>query len=139
MSYRYSSRSRQRLRTCHPDLVLLFDEALADPACPSDISILEGFRGRERQHEMKATGKSQLGWPKSRHNSVPSMAVDAAPYVGGISWDWDHYHPLAAHIKATWDRLQSEGKVDPRHRLSWGGDWESLKDGPHWQLDKVAA
>mgnify|MGYP003119492955 CR=1 FL=1 len=61
MIYRYSSRSRQRLRTCHPDLVLLFDAALSDPACPSDISILEGFRGRERQNEMKSTGKSQLG------------------------------------------------------------------------------
>ena len=61
MSYRYSSRSTQRLSTCHPDLVLLFDEALADPACPSDISIIEGFRGRDRQNEMKTQGKSQLG------------------------------------------------------------------------------
>ena len=135
MSYHYSSRSKQRLSTCHPDLVLLFTEALADPACPSDISILEGFRGRERQNQMKAEGKSQLGWPLSRHNEVPSMAVDAAPYVGGVSWDWDHYHPLAKHLKATWKRLQTEGRVSPSHRLLWGGDWKSFKDGPHWQLD----
>ena len=135
MSYRYSSRSTQRLSTCHPDLVLLFDEALADPACPSDISIIEGFRGRDRQNEMKTQGKSQLAWPKSRHNQVPSMAVDAAPYVGGISWDWDYYHPLARHIKRVWERLQAEGQVDPSHRLTWGGDWQSFPDGPHWQLD----
>ncbi len=135
MSYRYSSRSTQRLSTCHPDLVLLFNEALADPACPSDISIIEGFRGRDRQNEMKTQGKSQLAWPKSRHNQVPSMAVDAAPYVGGISWDWDHYRPLSKQIKQVWKRLQAEGQVDPSHRLTWGGDWQSFPDGPHWQLD----
>jgi peptidoglycan L-alanyl-D-glutamate endopeptidase CwlK len=84
---------------------------------------------------MRATGKSQLAWPKSRHNSFPSMAVDAAPYVGGsVSWDWEHYHPLADHIKATWARLKAEGKV--HGELEWGGDWRNFKDGPHWQINR---
>jgi peptidoglycan L-alanyl-D-glutamate endopeptidase CwlK len=134
MTYRYGKSSTRRLQSCDPDLILLFNQALADPACPSDITILEGHRGEERQYQMVAEGKSQLRWPKSRHNSFPSMAVDAAPYVGGaISWSWPHYYPLADHIKATWARLKAEGKV--HGELEWGGDW-SFKDGPHWQINR---
>lgn len=135
MSYRYGRRSLARLETCDADLVLLMVQALADPACPSDITVLEGHRGKERQNRMVAEGKSQLRWPRSRHNTYPSMAVDVAPYVGGaVSWEWEHYHPLAAHIKATWSRLKAEGKVTGE--LEWGGDWRSFKDGPHWQINR---
>jgi peptidoglycan L-alanyl-D-glutamate endopeptidase CwlK len=135
MSYLYSSRSLSRLNTAHPDLVLLFTEALDAPDCPSDITILEGFRSEERQNQLYDQGKSQLEWPKSYHHKTPSMAVDAAPYVnGGITWDWTYYHPLADHLKATWARLQAEGRVSSDLRLEWGGDWQSFPDGPHWQL-----
>ena len=135
MAYRYGRTSTARLSTCDPDLILLMNEALSDPACPVDISILEGHRGKVRQNRMQAEGKSQLSWPRSRHNSMPSMAVDAAPYVdGAVSWDWDDYHPLADHIKATWARLKAEGKV--HGELEWGGDWRSFKDGPHWQINR---
>ncbi len=135
MPYRWSQRSRDRLATCDPDLILLFNEALADPACPSDMSIVCGHRGEAEQNAAYARGASSLKWPRSRHNSVPSMAVDVAPYVAGsISWDWDYYRPLAAHIKRVWSRLKSEGRVSGS--LVWGGDWTRLKDGPHWQIDR---
>ena len=134
MNYRYSSRSLRRLNTAHPDLVLLFKEVLADPACPSDITILEGHRGESRQNELYEQGKSQLRWPRSHHNKSPSMAVDAAPYINGsVSWDWEYYHPLAAHIKRVWARLQALGRVGSEHRLEWGGGW-AFADGPHWQI-----
>ncbi len=135
MSYAFSSRSLSKLNSCHSDLILLMTEALADPECPSDMSVLEGFRDEERQNQMVEDGKSQLPWPRSRHNSFPSMAVDVAPYVGGISWDWQYYYPLAAHIKTVWQRLQAEGRTSGRCELEWGGDWTSFKDGPHWQLN----
>lgn len=135
MAYRYGSRSLSRLGTADPDLVLLFTEALADPDCPCDITILEGHRGEWRQNEMKASGASQLSWPNSYHNRTPSMAVDAAPWVNGaVSWDWDHYHPLADHIKKVWRRLLVAGKVTGT--LEWGGDWQRFRDGPHWQIKR---
>mgnify|MGYP003649027901 CR=1 FL=1 len=133
MAYRFSQRSLARLQTCEPDLVLLMTEALADPSCPSDMTVLEGHRGEDRQNEMVRTGKSQLAWPKSRHNSTPSQAVDVAPYVdGAVSWSWPHYYPLADHIKATWARLKADGRVSGD--IEWGGDWTSFLDGPHWQI-----
>ena len=136
--YRFGRRSSERLATCHPYLQTLMRAALESPDCPCDFSVIEGHRGEARQNEMHDTGASQLRWPKSRHNTTPSLAVDVAPYIAGaISWDWTHYHPLAAHIKATWARLVAEGDV--AGELEWGGDWRRFKDGPHWQITGVRA
>lgn len=136
MAYAFSDRSLDRLQTCHQDLILLMRSALLDPECPYDITVLEGHRNKEKQNQMVEEGKSQLGWPKSRHNSWPSMAVDVAPYVAGkVSWDWGYYHPLAAHIRSTWDRLQQDGATTGQYTLEWGGTWTTLKDGPHYQLN----
>jgi len=136
MTYRFSQRSLSRLQTCHPDLQLLMVEALGDPECPCDMSVLCGYRGEEEQNAAYASGASKLKFPQSRHNQTPSLAVDVAPYINGaISWDWEHYHPLAEHIKATWQRLEQRELTTGNHSLSWGGDWTSFKDGPHWQLD----
>lgn len=141
MPYRYGRTSQRRLATAHEYLQRLFVSALEDPACPVDITILCGHRTQAEQDALYAKGRTAPGprvtsvqWPNSRHNSYPSLAVDAAPYVGGsVSWDWAHYHPLAEHVKATWARLKAEGKVTGE--LEWGGDWSRLKDGPHWQLN----
>jgi len=138
VSYVFSRRSRQRLETCHGDLILLMTEALDDPECPSDFTVLEGFRNEERQNQMVAQGKSQLSWPKSRHNSYPSMAVDVAPYINGtLSWNWADYYPLADHIKTVWSRLQMDEKTTGQYELEWGGDWSCFRDGPHWQLNRA--
>jgi len=137
VTYRFSSRSTERLETCHPDLVLLMNEALADPECPSDMSILCGYRGEEEQNAAFESGASQLRYPQSRHNREPSLAVDVAPYVGGITWDWQYYYPLADHIKATWARLSESGQLSGDYRLQWGGDWTSFKDGPQWELREL--
>lgn len=129
----FSRRSITKLDTCHPDLIQLMVEVVRT----IDITVLEGHRGEERQNALKAEGKSQLSWPRSKHNQSPSLAVDVAPYIEGVGilWDWAHYHPLAEHVKATWARLGDEGKLSGEFDLSWGGDWRSFKDGPHWQLD----
>lgn len=138
MTWAYSQRSLTRLNSCHPDLIVLMMEALADPECPCDITILEGYRDEERQNLMVAEGRSQLPWPKSRHNQFPSWAVDIAPYVdGAVSWDWEHYEPLAAHVKTVWQRLKMDDKVTNLYELEWGGDWSTLRDGPHFQLNEA--
>ena len=131
-SWRYSRRSMSRLETCHEHLVRLMVEALAHPDCPSDISVIEGYRGRERQNELKAAGKSQLSYPNSKHNKRPkSLAVDVAPYVNGaISWEWEHFDPLAAHIKRVWAELLAAGRVSGS--IHWGGDWR-WRAGPHFE------
>lgn len=104
----------------HPDLVRVVLRARRDGA---DFRILEGLRTRERQAQLLHDGKSQT--MNSRH--LTGHAVDLAPMAGGfVSWDWKLYHPLAARMKAA---AAAEGVP-----VEWGGDWRTLRDGPHWQL-----
>ena len=136
MTYRFGQFSLNNLETCHPDLILLMTTALEAPECPVDFTVTEGHRTRARQNQLQEEGRSQLSWPNSRHNTLPSMAADVSPWIdGAVSWEPDDYKPLAAHIKATWNRLELEGKLSGLHNLKWGGDWRNFVDMPHWQLD----
>ena len=78
--FKYGKRSKQRLETCDPRLQEIMNEAIK----VMDISILCGHRGEEEQDKAFDEGRSQLEFPKSKHNKSPSLAVDAAPYP--IEW-----------------------------------------------------
>ena len=130
MSYSWSRLSHDRLTTCHLGLVHLFDRVIKRKDLPCDLTILCGHRSKAEQDAAFAKGASKLRYPKSKHNVWPSMAVDVAPYVNGApSWDWDWYNKIAPIIKDEWALLDYPG-----FRLTWGGDWASFKDGPHWEL-----
>ena len=70
----YGATSRRNLDTCHPDLIRVFEEVIKR----FDCSITEGHRTPERQAHLLALGRTKV--KVSRHNSLPSEAVDAAPY-----------------------------------------------------------
>lgn len=115
-------RSMTRLEKAHPDLKRLMTEAAKQ--CPVDFEIGEVLRTRARQAELVKAGASQT--MRSRH--LTGHAVDIYCTVEGkIRWDWPLYHKAAAHIKAV--------AKDLGIAITWGGDWKTLKDGPHYQLD----
>ena len=63
-------------------------------------------------------------WPDSKHNSIPSLAVDLAPYP--IDWsDLYRFHELAGRM------LQVAALFDID--MTWGGHW-SKPDMPHFQV-----
>lgn len=134
MSYAWGQRSLARLRTCDPLLVTLFERVISRDDLPFDLTILCGHRTQADQDAAFKSGASKLKWPKSKHNSVPSRAVDVAPWVGGaVSWDWAHYKKLAPLVKAEWGQMVAEG-LTAGANLQWGGDWRKFPDGPHWEL-----
>lgn len=97
----------------------------------TDITVLCGFRGPEEQNRAHAEGKSRARFGQSKHNSVPSMAVDVAPYP--IDWnDWKRWKDLSVVVKRHWHAIDEEKRA--QFSLHWGGDWTSLVDGPHWEL-----
>lgn len=121
----FSARSRERLATCHPDLIRLMNEAISTAPSDMDFTILCGFRNKSDQDAAVAAGNSTTPWPRSRHNATPSQAVDIAPYP--VDWnDLGRFRKLSAHIKATAARLGIP--------IEWGGDWKSPVDMPHYQL-----
>lgn len=123
MTYTLSKKSRDRLVGVHQDLVKVVERAIEITTC--DFAVLEGVRSQTRQEQLVKAGASQT--MKSRH--LTGHAVDIGAYVGGsVRWDWPLYNQLAAAMK----KAAAELAIP----LEWGGDWKTLKDGPHFQLPK---
>lgn len=105
----------------HPDLVKVVRLALE--LSPVDFGITEGLRTVERQKQLVAEGKSQT--MNSRHISGHAVDVFAYPTPAG-SWDWQYYQQISRAFKQAGKNLGIP--------VEWGGDWKTLKDGPHFQL-----
>ncbi|MCK7174376.1 M15 family metallopeptidase [Enterobacter cloacae] len=128
MAYKFSQRSETKLVGVHPDLVKVVRRALE--LSPVDFGITEGLRTIERQKQLVAEGKSQT--MNSRHITGHAVDVYAYPTPAG-SWDMTYYRQIADAFKAA--------SIELKIPVEWGGDWKSLKDGPHMQLpfDKYPA
>lgn len=116
-----NARSLKNLEGVHPDLVRVV-KACADIGSLEFI-VTEGLRTKERQEQLVKAGASQT--KNSRH--LTGHAVDLAVVLDGeVRWDWPLYLRLSTLMKTA----AGAEKV----RIEWGGDWITLKDGPHFQL-----
>lgn len=121
MTYKFSKTSIDKLNTCHKDLQTLAYELIKH----RDITIICGFRSKKEQDAAVAAGNSKTKWPKSKHNSYPSMAFDIAEYP--VQWDdIKQWQEFCKFVKDTANSLGIE--------IVSGGDWKSLKDYPHFEL-----
>lgn len=109
------------MKGVHPDLVRVMKRAIS---CSTiDFTILEGMRTLETQKKYMASGATRT--MNSRH--LTGHAIDVAPVIDGkVRWDWPLYYKLAEIIK--------KAAADEQVPITWGGDWRSFKDGPHWEL-----
>jgi peptidoglycan L-alanyl-D-glutamate endopeptidase CwlK len=130
-----------KLASCHRDLQRLVIEA--DKVLPPNVHlvVITGHRNKADQDAAYVAGKSEKKWPESKHNKIPSEAVDLALAVYDqskgrfIDWnDWATFGLLAGVVMATAHRLAI--------RVRWGADWDQdwwtrehkLRDGPHFEL-----
>ena len=125
MTFRLSQRSLSRLEGVHPDLVKVVKRAIE--LTEVDFMVTEGLRTRARQAELLAAGASRT--MNSRH--ITGHAVDVAAVVGGkVRWDWPLYPKIAKAFQKAADELGI--------KIVWGGSWRTLRDGPHYELDRRA-
>ena len=126
MGYKFSTIGMLRLRTVHEDLQRLFLEIIQHVDC----AILEGHRDQATQDRYFATGKSKLPWPRGKHCSTPSMAVDACPCVEGKA-TYDH----ALCVEFGW--LVVKKAEEMGIKLRWGGDWDGDGDRSDQSFDDL--
>ena len=120
--FSFSKASLNKMNGVNSKLVILMKEAIKNS--PYDFKITEGLRTVERQKELVKTGKSKT--MNSYH--LKGKAVDIAVLIDNkITWDFKYYNEVANHIKEVAKRL---GYV-----ITWGGDWKTFKDGPHFQIE----
>ena len=118
----FSKRSTDNLATCHRDLQKVAHEAIKH----FDFTVICGHRGKAEQQKAFREKKSKLQWPLSRHNKLPSLAMDCVP------------HPLNWQDKASFDKMGAVMKEAAKTvgvKIKWGGDFRDWYDGPHFQIE----
>jgi peptidoglycan L-alanyl-D-glutamate endopeptidase CwlK len=121
--------SLERLTQADPRWEEILNELLKH----MDVTILCTHRGQVEQDKAYHTNKSKLKWPNSKHNSLPSIAVDIAPYP--IDWNNTKRFGYMAGLVVTIGAAKG-------HKVRWGGDWDSdgetqdqnFHDLPHFEL-----
>lgn len=130
-------KSLERLDGVNSDLAKVVKRAIE--ISEIDFKVIEGLRTRERQQYLVSKGASKT--MNSRH--LTGHAVDLAAVIGGVvTWDWAHYHRIAAAMKKASEELGIE--------IVWGGSWSRLStmtmtngrfklsstfpDGPHFEI-----
>lgn len=140
----FSKKSIERLNTCHPDLIVIFNEVIK----VFDCTVSEGYRGEKAQNEAYANGFSKVKYPYGNHNTYPSNAVDVYPYPVNLHPESQKEKELyiqrmcyfAGWVMGIADNLFKSGKVS--HRLKWGSDWDGdtdlsnhdFRDYPHYEI-----
>ena len=140
----FGKKSRSRRDTCDPRIQILVNWLVE----VFDISIIFGHRDKPEQDRAFKRRLSKLQWPKSTHNSKPSMGIDIAPYdkrFGALFGGKKQLEEIAKHIKG---RHSDETKLQMANQfvreqytlmaglllarardcgigLRWGGDWNS--------------
>ena len=131
MSHKFGKRSSINLRQCHPDLQEILQEAIKY----IDFSVICGHRSKADQDAAYHSGRSTKKFPDSKHNEFPSIAVDVAPYNGGIDWnDLESFAYLSGIIKGI---AMAKG-IKVRTGIDWDDDGQihdhKLRDFPHIEL-----
>lgn len=140
----FSSTSQERLNTCHKDIQAILNELIKI----YDFSVIEGHRSLQTQQQYFKDGKSKNdGIDKpSKHQSMPSMAVDILPVAkdtnafSGKTLDNARFYFMMGAVQAITNRLLLEGKIthNVRFGLDWDGDKvfddQSFHDLPHFEL-----
>lgn len=138
---KFSQSSAIRLSTCHPALRDLFETVVQEIDC----TVLEGHRGKEAQDAAfnAVPQRSKLPWPKGKHNRLPSLAVDVAPYpvdFGETGTPEQRRRAIERFYRfAHFVRGVALGKgIAIRYGGDWDGDWnfeeERFKDLVHFEL-----
>jgi hypothetical protein len=99
--------------------------SLASQRTGIKIGVSEGLRTPDRQREMVAQGKSQTMNSKHLHGGAADYHIIGED--GKANWDFEAYRPLADEAKKVAAELGYDG-------FEWGGDWNTLKDGVHFQF-----
>lgn len=97
------------------------------PASNMDVRVVQGYRTYEQQNQLYAQGRT-----------TPGPRVTNAPggfsyHNFGLAFDVGLFQrPALEYLRDSpvYDALGNVGKL---RGLSWGGDWKSFRDRPHFQ------
>ena len=125
MTFKFSKSSKQKLEQCDIRLQHLCNRMI--DRSDFDLTITCGHRNQEEQEKAFNDGTSKAHYGQSKHNSLPSKAVDICPYP--INWSKKdvRWHKMVA---LAYDTARELG-INIRC-----GMFFSFEDYPHIELDQ---
>jgi len=144
--YNLSNRSKDRLAGTHPVILPILEAAITNS--PFDFGIPQngGLRTLEDQQGLYAIGRTvEVGRKPVTHTDGIRKKSNHQAKADGNGWAFDIYIYLAESKRASWDveKLTAvanhikEVAADFGVLLTWGGDWKSWKDYPHFEIDTI--
>lgn len=98
-----------------------------------DCHISTAYRGMIAQNAAMALGRSNLRYPLSKHNKTDEYGLPNAEAVDLFRIDdKGKAHFEKYYFEDIWIFCKSKD-MD----ISWGGNWKSLKDYPHFEYRKT--
>ena len=120
---KFSPESAAKLATADARLQRIFNEVIDQIDC----TIICGIRNEKDQDTAFVRGHSKDRWPTSPHDHSPSRAIDAMP--DPIDWEnTEHIFFFAGIVLGTASKLGV--------KIRWGGEFKTLKDYDHFELDE---
>lgn len=129
----------QRIETLHPsvrkEMKLIVDECNRRLTGRAQLRIAEAFRSVQKQNEDYAKGRTAPGKKVTNAKGGQSIhnygfAVDIVLIIDGKAASWDVKKDWDGDKVADWDECV---KVFGLFGWSWGGNWASFKDMPHFE------
>lgn len=124
MAYKWGKSSLNNLKSCDKRLQDMANMMLA--RSDFDLTITCGFRGEQEQNDAFLRGASKARFGQSKHNTMPSQAIDICPYP--INWDTNDRRWQEMALNAMW----CAGKLG--FEITWGGSFKSICDKPHFEI-----
>lgn len=128
MTFKLSARSQERLNGVDNRIFNIIEVALTITQVDFGIPNLGGLRTAADQRNLFKTGATKCDGIEIKSEHQSGLAFDVYAYVDGkASWDRYHLTQVAAAI------LQAAALLG--YPLTWGGNWRSWQDLPHFQLE----
>lgn len=143
MAYNFSKASYEKMQGIHPKLIRLMEKVIANSQY--DFKITQGVRSAEYQNELYQQGRTKKGIIVTNCDGYIKKSNHQAKSTGyGYAVDIILYIPKETNLKILYDvsKLKKIGEVFKKFALdrglsiSYGGDWKSFKDYPHFELRK---
>lgn len=129
---KFSKRSLDNLKDCHPDLKKIAELAIQRV----DFTIIEGHRSKAKQLQNVKSGASQT--MNSKHCEYPSRAFDFIPYPqkekGKVDWKDRRFNTIGEVILQCAKELGIFARRGADWNMNGRTDDEKFYDGPHIEL-----
>lgn len=138
---KFGKTSLTRLEQAHPILQELCNRVVEY----FDITILCTHRTKPEQDAAFLSRASQKTWPQSKHNTLPSEAVDAAPWPIPDGWggltktapmardlEWKSrvkFYEMIAVFRVCWQQMREDfPELADAFEIRFGADWDGDND-----------